>query len=323
MSRRRVVPCACLLCLLLLLPSAARADEVRLANGDRLTGTVVRLEGGTLTFKTSGGELKLPWKDVTALVMDHPLLVLRTGAEPVSETIDAQTPEALAAIEDIHAPVPPVIWHGSASAGILNTGGNTDVSSLRIDSEVTARRPVDRSSAGFTANRSVDRDVETARNWTATLGYDRFFDTRPFANVSLILTHDRFRDLDLRSALSAGIGYQAWQSPMATLSVTAGYGYVRENFATSPDDSYSAFEEGLKLDAKLAGQRVQAFHHHSGFFGLTGNDNLFWRMQNGLKLPLVARLVTTFEFDLDYDRNPAPGRVSTDRTFSLTFGYQF
>jgi hypothetical protein len=29
------------------------------------------------------------------------------------------------------------------------------------------------------------------------------------------------------------------------------------------------------------------------------------------------------QVDLDYDRRPAHGRRSTDRTFALTFGYRF
>jgi len=46
-----------LLVLFLCAVGSAAADEVRLANGDRLTGTVVSLADGTLTFKTPYGEL--------------------------------------------------------------------------------------------------------------------------------------------------------------------------------------------------------------------------------------------------------------------------
>jgi hypothetical protein len=46
-------------------------------------------------------------------------------------------------------------------------------------------------------------------------------------------------------------------------------------------------------------------------------------MQNGVRLAVVSGFVTTAQVDIDYDRSPAAGRVSTDRSFSLTFGYRF
>lgn len=70
-------------------------------------------------------------------------------------------------------------------------------------------------------------------------------------------------------------------------------------------------------------ERVQAFRHHDGYFGVTGEDNLFVRAQNGVRLALTAALVSTAQFDVDYDRSPAPGRVSTDRSVAFTLGYRF
>jgi hypothetical protein len=69
--------------------------------------------------------------------------------------------------------------------------------------------------------------------------------------------------------------------------------------------------------------RVKAFHIHNGYFGVSGEDKMFIRMQNGIRLGLAAGFVTTIEHDVDYDRAPAPGRRQTDRTFSLTLGYRF
>ena len=48
----------------------AHADEVRLKNGDRLTGETVSLANGTLTFKTALDELRISWGDVTSLADD-------------------------------------------------------------------------------------------------------------------------------------------------------------------------------------------------------------------------------------------------------------
>ena len=301
----------------------AVADELRLANGDRLTGTVVTLASGTLTFKTANGELKIPWKDVAALTTDGQFLVTREGSEPQLMAVSATDPAGLAGIVAIEAPAPAVQWHGGASAGLISTGGNTDVNSLRLDGEATARTRRDRYTASAQVNRAKNADVETARNWSTSFAYDRFLSKRLFANGSLILTNDRFRDLDLRTAIGAGIGYDVWTAPAGTLSVNGGIGYVRENFATAPDDSFTALREAAKLDLVFLAERLQVFHHHDGYFGVTGHDNLFFRAQNGARVSIAAGLVSTVEWDVDYDRSPSPGHVKTDRTFALTFGYRF
>src|SRR4026209_2531299 len=62
-------------CFLLLIAAVpAHADEVRLKNGDRITGVASSLAGGTLTFKAAGGELKMPWAEVTSLGNDQPVV---------------------------------------------------------------------------------------------------------------------------------------------------------------------------------------------------------------------------------------------------------
>ena len=323
MSTLRIAGALCAALLLSIAP--ASADELRLANGDRLTGTVVSLSSGVLTFKTPNGDLQVPWKDVTSLTTDRPLLVTREGSEPQMMALRgaAGISGGASSIVAIATPEPPIVWHGGASAGLLATGGNTDVNSLRLDGEATARTPRDRYTMSALVNRASDHSALTARNWTGSFAYDRFLSKRLFANGSIILTNDRFRDLDLRTAVGGGVGYEVWEAPMGTLSANGGLAWVRENFSTTPDTTYAAAHEAAKLDLLFLQKRVQAFHHHDGYFGLTGHDNLFFRMQNGVRLAIVAGLVSTAEVDTDYDRSPAPGRKHTDRTFSLTFGYRF
>src|SRR4051812_7430610 len=81
----RLLSLCCALTLLLALP--ARADELRLKNGDRITGTAASLAGGTLLFKAPGGDLKIAWADVASLTVTQPMIVTLTGtAAPVTAT---------------------------------------------------------------------------------------------------------------------------------------------------------------------------------------------------------------------------------------------
>ena len=299
---------------------AFAADELQLRNGDRVTGDVVALQAGKLIFKTAFGELGVPWAEVAMLRLDAPMLVTARDAATRLTTLEGI---AMADVVALASPVAPLVISGGANAGWLATGGNTDVNNLHLDGEMVARRPRDRISAGAAVNRARDSERETAENATFTASYDRFFSDRLFANGNAILTNDRFRGLDLRAALGAGLGYEVWKTAASSLSVEGGLGYVREAFTDVPDDSYAAAREALRLAAFVVANRVEVFHRHDGYFGLTGDDNLFFRMQNGARFTLGAGLVSTLQLDLDYDRSPAPGRKNTDRSTSLTFGYRF
>jgi hypothetical protein len=64
------------LAILLATLGAARADEVHLKNGDRITGEVVTMEEDELLFKTSyASEMKIKWSQVASLVTDTPVEV--------------------------------------------------------------------------------------------------------------------------------------------------------------------------------------------------------------------------------------------------------
>lgn len=70
-----------------LVASVASADEGRLKNGDRYSGTA-QLDAGTLTVKTSHGNPDIAWKEVAALTVDGPTVV---------RTVDGQEAPARAA----------------------------------------------------------------------------------------------------------------------------------------------------------------------------------------------------------------------------------
>jgi len=312
----------------------ARADEVRLKNGDRITGVTTSLAAGTLSFKAAGGDLKVAWADVTSLAIEQPMLVTVGTAPPTSALFAAADangrvtlvpggPVALSDIVALSRPQPVWVITGGGGAGIVETAGNTQVNNVRLSGDVVAKGAADRYTLSAIATHANDRGVETARNWSMTGKYDRFLTARLFANANANFTNDRFRDIDLRSALGAGLGYQIIETARTTLTADAGLAWVKENFKSIADDSYTAAHESAGLQVQVLPGRVQAFHQHDGYFGVTGDNKMFIRTQNGVRVGLAAGFVTTIQEDIDYDRRPSPGRRQTDRTFSLTLGYRF
>ena len=64
------------LALVLIMAQPAAADEVKMKNGDRISGSIVKMEGGSLIIKTDyAGELKIKWDQVAGLVSEGPIAV--------------------------------------------------------------------------------------------------------------------------------------------------------------------------------------------------------------------------------------------------------
>ncbi|PYR66397.1 MAG: hypothetical protein DMF88_16520, partial [Acidobacteria bacterium] len=126
------------------------ADELRLQNGDRLTGDTISLAGNVLTFKTHGVELKIPWVEVASLSLDNDMYVTVGTNPPVLTSLNAADasgrvtlrtggPIALTDIVAIAAKTAAWETSGGAGAGFVQTAGNTEVSNVRLSADATAR----------------------------------------------------------------------------------------------------------------------------------------------------------------------------------------
>src|SRR5258705_3043914 len=215
---------ALLLCLVaMLFAMPAHADELRLKTGGWITGVAASLAGGALTFKATGGALKIAWADVASLAIEQPMLVTVGTSAPTSAVFAAADangrvtlvpggPVALTEIIALGRPQPAWVISGGRGAGIVLTAGHTLGNNVLLSVEVIARGAADRYTVSAIATHANDRGVETARNWSFTGKYDRFLTSRLFANANANFTNDRFRDIDLRTALGAGIGYQVLET---------------------------------------------------------------------------------------------------------------
>jgi putative salt-induced outer membrane protein YdiY len=116
------------------------------------------------------------------------------------------------------APPEPLVaagrWDGDFNAGFSLSAGNTDSQSFNLGLDSSYQRPDDKLalSAQYLESRarSVTNGVVTtsitALQWRLGGRYDRDITPREFGFVGLDFSHDRIRQLDLRSVLSSGLG---------------------------------------------------------------------------------------------------------------------
>lgn len=342
---KHLLACSCLI--VCLLCTGAAADRVDLANGDRITGTVVRKEGDQLVLQTAyAGEIRVNWSQVVRVETDEPMsLVLSNQSLAESRAIgtpaaDSTDPvSAQRATPDATVVVPPdqvayinagpgidvlgVRWKGRINVGGSGNRGNSETDNLHVDGEAVARRQRNRYTINGTLDRGKDRNVVTKQNARLSGKYDLFIGPTWYGYALATFEEDRFRDIDLRTTLGAGVGHQLIDDERTSLSLEGGLNHVRTDFSLAPDESYPALRWALKFDHRLFSTDLQFFHSHELLTDLQRTEHTFVRSQTGLRMPLLQRLMATAQLNVDFDNAPAPGKTKTDRTYLFTIGYQW
>jgi putative salt-induced outer membrane protein YdiY len=152
---------------LLFLAGTAFGDVVTLKNGDRITGTLVTIKGGTLQLKSDVlGSLSIPMDKVATYTVDKPVAVIVKGKEPVqgtlelspkgdwqvkdksgqTQTISAATVDTIMTADDYQKLVvanPRVwqAWKGALTIGESIQRGNQDTNTFTGTLAATRERP--------------------------------------------------------------------------------------------------------------------------------------------------------------------------------------
>jgi len=134
---------------------------------------------------------------------------------------------------------------------------------------------------------------------------------------------DRFADLNLRTLVGPGIGYRFFESKPLNLKLEIGPYYLKDDFINQPDETFWGPAWFLDYDQKVWNKRLQIYHRQLGFQSINETGKFLWRSWTGVRLPLVAGLFGSLEYEIDYDSEPAVEAETTDQTFKLKLGYKW
>ena len=330
-----------ILVLLLLGFTTAFADEVRLKNGDRLTGKIVRMEEDKLVLKTDyAGDITIAWNQVAGLSADEKIkVVLSDGTALEGQTVVLEEGKMTLKTEKLEEPSafdlaevqainpkdkPAVRITARANVGIIQESGNTDSDNLRLDGSFVARTEKSRFGVGGEINREKSDDEYSVKNWLAYANYDYFITQKWYWYVGTLFENDEFADLDLRSTIGTGLGYQVFETETLNLSLSAGPAYVDENFILAEDNSYAAGQWGINYDQYFFDKFLQLFHNQTGVVSLDSSSDWFIKTRQGVRFPLYKGLTGTVQYNYDYDHNPSPdAKEKYDSKFMFLLGYSF
>ena len=322
-----------------LFTSTALADTVTLLNGDRLSGTLVRLETHTLWLKTPyAGTLKLPWAQVGRIDTDAPVRVrLADGTEldgqlqadrarQVRIRIGSLAETAPLALDRIDAINPPrqggrTVLSGRASLGGNLTRGNTDAQTLHLDGELVARNASQRVTLDGELNEAGQDGVDTASNWRLGMKYDHFASERTYFYANTRFDHDGQAGLDLRSTLGVGAGRQLFERDDLKLSLEGGLSLVNEDYAHAADTQFPGARFGARYEQTIWQGRLTLFHNSDLLLSLESLDDYLYQSRTGFRVPMGNRFSLGTQVNFDYDAVPAAGKGSADTALLFKLDY--
>lgn len=342
------------------LGTVARADQVMLKNGDRLSGTIVKSDDKTMVLKTDwAGEVNVQWSAVAGISSTQPLhLELKNGhtlagtvktedsrfevAAPEGGRASASRDEIVAIRSDAEQrsydrqqhPGLRDFWSGLFDTGLNLTRGNSALLAYNLSAKVARTVPRDKLTAYATAVYATDDTIPPGHTTAhavlggARLDYNltpRFF-VFGFADFAF----DEFQHLDLRSVLGGGAGLHLIKTKDTTLDVFAGGDYSRESFSPNPPlvitgvtRNNAEVVAGEELSWK-ANSRL-AFNERFSFFpNLSETGEYRFQLDSSAATKLKNWLSWQITFSDRFLSNPLPGLKSNDALLStglrLTFG---
>lgn len=337
MTRKLIIVSCAFIMVGCLAPAMSWGDEIVLDNGNHFTGTVTGLADDIVTMTADYAEpFKIKKGHITRISTDNPVSLQLTGGEIIKGKLktgddgrivvdqgDGRTASGID-LKDVVAINPPPIgdWHGSVSlAGNLQTG-NTDRSGLSFGADALRRGGRDRFSMRFLYNISQENGEMTTRNVYGAWQYDYFFTKKFYGYLGVELLNDKFKDLNLRTVVGPGVGYQVWDDPIKFLSLEAGIAYFSEDLREQEDKRWMTLRLAANYRYKLTEWLV--FNDRLVLYpSLESMSDFTLRNEAALLNAIGSGWSLKLANILDYVNNPSPGIKSTDSVFTVGLQYAF
>ena len=147
-------------------------------------------------------------------------------------------------------------WSLKAGLGLTFRSGNSDQTDLTARVEVKRETALTRTLASYESAFSEVESQEVTDNQRLTSYFAYFITTRTSLAAPIVeLYRDRVRNVDLRTTVAAGVGYDVIDRPRVEWNVLGGAGYQRTEFASieadedqTTEDAALLFRTSLELD---------------------------------------------------------------------------
>ena len=322
----------------------AAADVINLVNSDRISGELVQLVDGQLTFHSELiGVVEIDWNDVAFLQTERAVRIaikegdeivatiwssglygLKVGVEgkelivPMGELVGINLPEPVAS---------PTKWEGALSSSLGVTQSNRDAQNFNLDFDIARERATDRLTAKAAyafSNQSLSGggSETTVDSWYARSQYDVIVSDKFFWYGGLRFDRDRVADLDLRTVVGAGAGLTLWNNKTSAFRTTFGLSFLQESFTAGQQNNTVALQIGTGLKHEF-NSWLTVLHDTSYYPNPSDFGDFFLSSELVLRSTLASNMFAEFKFVFDYDATPAPGAQKDNYRYTMGVGMRF
>lgn len=301
--------------------TVALADQITLKNGDRLTGTIIKSDGKSLTIKSEfAGTVTVTWEAIEQISADQPLyltlkdnqvlvgtvvtsagkLEIRTSdagtvtiAKDSVQSVRSKAEQTAyqAEIDRLRNPGLLDLWSGSVDTGLSLARGNSETNTFSLGMNAARTASRDKISVYATSlyaknkNKTTGKSDTTANLIRGGARYDVNLSRRTFIFGFGDLEYNEPQLLDLRLVLGGGFGYHFLKTERTALDVFGGGAVNKEYFSNDP----------------LTGKKNDARSSAEVFFGEELTHKLSGRTMLREKLVFFPNLTNTGEYRVNFD----------------------
>ncbi|MEN8264756.1 MAG: DUF481 domain-containing protein [Nitrospirota bacterium] len=338
-NKKKLVLYVTLIAMLAIYVGGVSADEIILQNGDRLTGRIVKMGSDILTLDTEySAPIEIKKGKIKSMSTDSAVDVRLKGGETLKGAIRTETDDRLmvessdgrnpvsVSWDNVSALNPPAPdspkWKGNVNIGATTQSGNTDRSSASAGAEAVRKTEKERFSLRFLYNYAEEDDEVSARNAYGAGKYDYFFTKKLYGYISVELLHDEFKNLNLRTIIGPGVGYQVWDDPVKSLSVEGGFSYFSEDLEEGEDDQWVTARLASDISYKVK-ETVNLSDRFIIYPSLEDLGEYQLRNEAALTTDIGANLALKLSNILEHNSDPSDDVEKSDWQWMLGIQYDF
>jgi hypothetical protein len=310
-----------------------KTDKVILKNGDTLTGEIMSMKLGKLSYKMDGpGTISIKWEYVTGITSNKVFdITLRNGEIVVSRLDSFFESHRQASLDDIIEIIPIKDRFLNRLVGDVNLGINYTKSNSILQSNFSSnvsyiipKREINLKLNSVFTNYGNDTSLTKKNDIIA--GYKRDFTKRYFWAGSLGWQENTELGLASRYLVSAAAGLQPLTDNHNRLLLSSGFSYNQEQ-------SIETGQFTGNLDA-LFDISYKRFYYSTPKLSIDANYLIYPGLSDWGRIRMQADLNVSVEifpdfqiglvFYYSYDNKPPEGSLSTnDYGIMFTLGYEF
>lgn len=328
--------------------TTVQGDTLYLHDGSILNGKILHQKKQSMVFKTEyAGTIAVKWQSIESLESDQPITILLTNNELLKtkqvKTINSDQvvvrqaniaggQELTSIMSNQIAYINPEPWrlgkaykfNGSSHFSLKSQHGNTIKDEFEMDGNILFRGQNDRYILEGQLERDTTDEERTADNWYLTGKYDFFISEKSYIGLTLTFEHDRFKDLDWRTAFGPHIGRQLFESYERNLSIDMGLVQVIEENINNEDTDFISLTWNIDFDHYLFHDFTQLYHKQKGLWDVEKSSKVAFTSWTGFRFPLKYGVVASAEIEWDFESKPNDNTIEkSDTTYRLKLGYQW